>query len=236
MQVSLYIFLWLLFPSLTKHIDECSHWLIVTPIACFTSVLSTLISVNIDQPQNISWCALTTAPFNPSNVGSRDSRHFTGQIPGGTFNQSLILYWLDERRYCNQKKNYIEFQNKCWKSTIIFFLLPFSLLAFLHELHVPASRHKNTAWLTWKGRTESWMRGHALFTIYINMCTVSSDVSIQRRHLQSLLVHLWAYWPTQPMIWMMCEWCVRGGHTNRVYVPFSFRTVVWVLLRPKRTR
>ena len=108
MQASLYIFLWLLFPSLTKHIDECSHWLIATPIACFTSVLSTFISVNIDQPKNISWCTLTTALFDPSNVGWRDSRHVTGQIPAWTFNQSLILYWLDGWRYCNQTKKYME--------------------------------------------------------------------------------------------------------------------------------
>ena len=125
MQVSLYIFLWLLFPSLTKHIDECSHWLIATPIACFTSVLSTLISVNIDQSQNISWCALTTALFDPSNVGWRDSRRVTGQIPAWTFNQSLILYWLDGWRYCNQTKNTWSPKNKCWKSTVIIFLLPF---------------------------------------------------------------------------------------------------------------
>ena len=104
MQISLYIFLRLLFPSLTKHIDECSHRLIATPIACFTSVSSALISVNIDQPQNISWCALTTVLFDPTNVGWRDSRHVTGQIPAWTFNQSLILYWLDGWRYYNQTK------------------------------------------------------------------------------------------------------------------------------------
>ena len=45
-------------------------------------------------------------------------------------------------------------------------------------------------------RKESWMRDNrsALFTIYINMLTVSSDVSIQRRHWQPLSVHfLWGY-------------------------------------------
>ena len=104
MQISLYIFLWLLFPSLTKHIDECSHRLIATPIACLTSVSSALISVNIDQPQNISWCTLTTVLFDPTNVGWRDSRHVTGQIPAWTFNQSLILYWLNGWRYYNQTK------------------------------------------------------------------------------------------------------------------------------------
>ena len=28
---------------------------------------------------------------------------------------------------------------------------------------------------------------------------------------------------------------VKVGHTTGVYVPYSFRTVVWVLLRPTRT-
>ena len=31
-----------------------------------------------------------------------------------------------------------------------------------------------------------------------------------------------------------CEWCVKVGHVTKVYVPYSFRTVVWVLLRPTR--
>ena len=138
MQVSLYIFLWLLFPSLTKYIDECSHWLIATPIACFTSVRSTLISVNIDQPQNISWCALTTALFDPSNGGWRDSRGVTGQIPAWNFNQILIMYWLDGWRYCNQTKITWSQRNKCWKITVIFFYCRFLLNWFsLHELHMP---------------------------------------------------------------------------------------------------
>ena len=28
---------------------------------------------------------------------------------------------------------------------------------------------------------------------------------------------------------------VKVGHTTGVYIPYSFRTVVWVLLRPTRT-
>ena len=32
-----------------------------------------------------------------------------------------------------------------------------------------------------------------------------------------------------------CEWCVKVDHNTRVYVPCSFRTVVWVLLLPTRT-
>ena len=40
--------------------------------------------------------------------------------------------------------------------------------------------------------------------------------------------------PIQPMMWMM--WCVKVDHNTEVYVPYSFRTVVWVLLRPTRTR
>ena len=138
MQVSLYLFLSLLFPSLTKYIDECSHWLIATPIACFTSVLSTLISVSINQPQNISFCALTTALFDPSNGGWRDSILVTGQISAWTLNQSLIWYWLDGWRYCNQTKitwsprinvERVPLDSFYWR----FLLNWFSLL----ELHVP---------------------------------------------------------------------------------------------------
>ena len=40
--------------------------------------------------------------------------------------------------------------------------------------------------------------------------------------------------PTQPVMWMM--WWVKIDHNTRVYVPYSFRTVVWVLLHPTRTR
>ena len=149
MQVSLYIFLWLLFPSLTKHMDECSHWLIATPIACFTSVLSTLISVNINQPQNISWCALTTALFDPSNGGGwRDSRRVTGQIPAWTFNQSLILYWLDGWRYCNQTKITWSPRKKMLKEyhyilfTAVFFLTGFLCTRCMCHI-TPPQRHKN---------------------------------------------------------------------------------------------
>ena len=28
---------------------------------------------------------------------------------------------------------------------------------------------------------------------------------------------------------------VKVGHTTKIYVPYSFQTVVWVLLRPTRT-
>ena len=46
-----------------------------------------------------------------------------------------------------------------------------------------------------KWNEESGMRGQqtCLLTIHFNMWTVSSDISIQRRHWQPLLVHLWAY-------------------------------------------
>ena len=40
--------------------------------------------------------------------------------------------------------------------------------------------------------------------------------------------------PTQPVMWMM--WWVKVVHNTGVYVPYSSRTVVWVLLRPTRTR
>ena len=80
------------------------------------------------------------------------------------------------------------------------------------------------------------MRGQQTspLTIHFNMWTVSSDISIQRCHWQQLSVHLWAYCTPQPMMWMM--WWVKVDHNNGVYVPCSFRIVVWVLLPPSRTR
>ena len=170
MQVSMYIFLWLLFPSLTMHMDECSHWLIATPIACFTSVLSTLMSVNMDQPQNISWCALTTALFDQSNGGWRDSRRATGQIPAWTFNQSLIFYWLDGWRYCNQTKITWSPRINVERVLLYSFSAVFFLIGFLCSscmCHItPASRHKNAAWVTLEGTKESWMRGQQTCRLY----------------------------------------------------------------------
>ena len=40
--------------------------------------------------------------------------------------------------------------------------------------------------------------------------------------------------PTQRMMRMM--WCVKVDHTTGVCVPYSFQTVVWVLLHPTKTR
>ena len=52
----------------------------------------------------------------------------------------------------------------------------------------------------------------ALFTRYINMCA-----------------H-----PTHDVNDVLC--CVKVDHTTGVYTPYSFRTVVWVLLCPTTTR
>ena len=57
---------------------------------------------------------------------------------------------------------------------------------------------------------ESWMTGQQTFPLtipFFNMWTVSSDVSIQRRHWQPLSVHLWAYCthPTHDVNDVMCE-------------------------------
>ena len=67
-------------------------------------------------------------------------------------------------------------------------------------------------WMKWnkmKWNEESWMRGQQMYplTIHLNMWTVSSDVSIQRRHWQPLSVHLWAYCthPTHDVNDVMCE-------------------------------
>ena len=58
-------------------------------------------------------------------------------------------------------------------------------------LQVYTSKGSQNEWMN----EESWMRGQQTcpLTIHFNMWTVSSDVSIQRRHWQPLSVHLWAY-------------------------------------------
>ena len=62
-------------------------------------------------------------------------------------------------------------------------------------------------WMNEWMNEEPRMRGQqtCLLTIHFNMWTVSSDVSIQRRHWQPPSVHLWAYCthPTHDR----CEWC-----------------------------
>ena len=56
---------------------------------------------------------------------------------------------------------------------------------------------------------ESWMRGQQTYplTIHFNTWTISSDVSIQRRHWKPLSVRLWAYCthPTHDVNDVMCE-------------------------------
>ena len=59
-------------------------------------------------------------------------------------------------------------------------------------LQVHTSKGSQNEWMN----EESWMRGQQTcpLTIHIlNMWTVSSDVSIQRRHWEPLSVHLWSY-------------------------------------------
>ena len=81
---------------------------------------------------------------------------------------------------------------------------------------------------------ESWMREQQTcpLTIHFNMWTVSSDASIQKAPLAAALSPFVSLlYP--PMMWMM--WCVKVDHNTGLYIPYSFRTVVWVLLRPTRT-
>ena len=66
----------------------------------------------------------------------------------------------------------------------------------------------------------------ALFTRYIKMRIVSLYVSIQRHHWQLLSVHLELTVPTQPMMLNDVMCCVKVDHTSRVYVPYSFQTVM----------
>ena len=63
------------------------------------------------------------------------------------------------------------------------------------------------------------MRGQQTYplTIHVNMWTVSSDVSIQRRQWQPPSVHLWAYCthPTHDVNDVMCEgWPQHRGSTS----------------------
>ena len=103
------------------------------------------------------------------------------------------------------------------------------------------SDYENT--VAWKegrneGRSHGWEDNRrALFTIYINMWTVRLDVSIQRRYCQPPSVHLWACCthPTHDVNDVNDLICEAWPH-HLVYVPYSFGTVVWVLLRPIRTR
>ena len=99
------------------------------------------------------------------------------------------------------------------------------------------SAYENT--VAWKeGRSHWWEDNRcALFTIYINMWAVSLDVSIQRRYCQPPSVHLWACCthPTHDVNDVNDVMCEAWPH-HLVYVPYSFGTVVWVLLRPIRTR
>ena len=74
------------------------------------------------------------------------------------------------------------------------------------------------------------------YKILYQHVTLSSEFSIQGvtgSHSQSIYE---LTLPTQPMMWVMWCDCVKVGHTTRVYVPYTFRTVVWVLLRFTRTR
>ena len=100
-------------------------------------------------------------------------------------------------------------------------------------------QHPNRIWLK-EGRKEGGSHGwednkRVLFTILlINMSTVSSDVSIQRRHWQPLSVHFFMSLTTEVPQNPWCEWCVKVAHITGFYVQYSFRTVVWVLLRLTR--
>ena len=83
-----------------------------------------------------------------------------------------------------------------------------------------------------EGRSHGWEDNRrTLFTIYINRLTV---LKLRRQHTKAPLAgaigpfFMSLLYP--PNAW--CKWCVKLGHTTGVYVPYSFRTVVWVLLPP----
>ena len=59
-------------------------------------------------------------------------------------------------------------------------------------------------WISERIKSRVWEDNRRALLQYINMWTVRSDVSIQRRHWQRLSVHLWAYC-THPTHDVMCE-------------------------------
>ena len=92
-------------------------------------------------------------------------------------------------------------------------------------------------WREWMKNEESWMRGQQTcpLTIHFNMWTVSSDVSIQRRHWQPLSVHLWAYCthPAHDVNDVTCE----GWPQHRGLRPllFSNCSMMDLYLQPKHS-
>ena len=86
-------------------------------------------------------------------------------------------------------------------------------------------KRKGVACSKWMNKwmnEESWMRGQQTcpLTKQFSMWTVSSDVSIQRRHWQLLSVIYELTVPSQPTMWMM--WCVKVDQNTGVYVLYSF--------------
>ena len=65
-----------------------------------------------------------------------------------------------------------------------------------------------------------------------NMSTVSTDLSKQGCHWQPLSVHLWAFCNPPITQDMNDLWCMKGRTHHHRNFPYSFWTVVWVLLRP----
>ena len=74
----------------------------------------------------------------------------------------------------------------------------------------------------------------ALLQYILTLWTVSSDVSIQRRHWQPLSVHLWAYCtkPTQDVNDVMCEgWPQHLGYTSHMLSFFFFFLILKLFIQ-----
>ena len=81
----------------------------------------------------------------------------------------------------------------------------------------------------------SWIKGQQDMTsvhYVLNMSTVSTDLSKQGCHWQSLSVHLWAFCNPPITQDMNDLWCMKGRTHHHRNFPYSFWTVVWVLLHP----
>ena len=80
-----------------------------------------------------------------------------------------------------------------------------------------------------EGRKESWVMKERTTDVpslqYILICEQWARTSAYKGATGSALIPFMSLlYPPNP--W--CEWCVKVGHTTGVYVPYSFRTVVWV--------
>ena len=90
-------------------------------------------------------------------------------------------------------------------------------------------------WNEWRVKSRGWDDNRRALLQYILTCEQEARTSAYKGATGSRSQSIYELTvPTQPVMWMM--WCVKADHNTAVYVPYSFRTVVFVLLRSTRTR